>query len=363
MTTLFVNFIALALVQQQPCVNGRILEADGDRPVARATISAAWTELRADTKKKKIERIRVAKDTTTDADGRYHICAIAGASILIQVRSGQSNAYFPVTVPGTDTTIADLRVSIHDDNEHGSVIGFVVSEAGVPVPGATITMLGSLATARTNPDGSYTMRDLPVGSQVLVARSIGLGAAVVPVDLSGREPAQVAVTMQQLPPTLAVVDIVADRLQLSTVYREIGFTRRQRMGNGKFLTQDQIEYRGAHETPELFRGMPGVRVVDDQHGTLKVYSDRGPSTIYNYGDCTAYVVDGTLIGNGRSTDMIRPSTNEPFGGPDEFMLPPPGDIIAAEVYQPNEPAPFVTSGTAARCLKVVLWTKAMLAGK
>ena len=362
MITLFVNFIALAL-PPQPCIDGRVLEAEADRPVAKATISAAWTEIRANSKKREIEEIRVARDTTSDSTGRYHICAIAGASVLVQVRYGQSNAYYPLSVGDSGTVAPDLRVSIHDETDLASVTGKVVSETGAPVSGATITLLGTSATTHSSADGTYGMRDLPAGSQVLVARSIGLGAAVVAVELSGRNPTTVAVTMQQLPPTLAVVDIVADRLQLSAIYREIGFTKRQRVGNGKFLTLDQIEGRGAMQTPEIFRGIPGVRVVDDHYGVLKVYSDRGPNTIFGYGECTAYVVDGTMIGWGKSTDMPVPGTNEPAGGPDELMLPPPGEIIAAEVYQSNEPAPFVNMGPAMRCLKIILWTKAQLAGR
>jgi hypothetical protein len=362
MITLFVNFIALAL-QGQPCIDGRVLEAEADRPVAKATISAAWTEVRVNKKKHEVDEIRVARDTTSDSTGHYHICAIAGASVLVQVRYGQSNAYYPVTVSDSGSISPELRVSVHDESDRAIVTGTVVSAAGVPVSGATISLLGTSSTTRTSSDGTYGMRDLPAGTQVLIARSIGLGAAVVPVELSGRSPVTVAVTMQQLPPTLAVVDIVADRLQLSAIYREIGFTKRQRIGNGKFLTQDQIENRGALQTPEIFRGMPGVRVVDDHYGVLKLYSDRGPTTILGYGDCTAYVVDGTMIGWGKSTDMPQASTNEPFGGPDELMLPPPGQIIAAEVYQPSEPAPFVNMGPAMRCLKVILWTKAQLAGR
>jgi hypothetical protein len=357
---IFVNLVLLALTQ--PCINGRVLETDGDRPVPRATISAAWTEVRAD-KKRGVGQIRVARDTTSDSTGRFSICAIAGASALIQVRYGQSNAYLPISLATSDTTVADLRISTHDQTDRASVTGKVVSETGVPISEASITFLGTSAETRTKEDGTYAVRDLPAGSQVLIARSIGLGAAVMAVELSALTPTTVAVTMQQLPPTLAVVDIVADRLQLATVYREIGFTRRQRIGNGKFITADQIENRGAHETPELFRGVPGVRVVDDHNGVLKVYSDRGPTTINGYGECTAYVVDGTMIGWGKSTDMPRPGTNEPFGGPDELMLPPPGDIIAAEVYQPSEPAPFATMGPAIRCLKIILWTRAKLAGK
>ncbi|HSY82486.1 MAG TPA: carboxypeptidase-like regulatory domain-containing protein [Gemmatimonadaceae bacterium] len=362
MITLFVNFVALAL-PPQPCIDGRVLEAESDRPVAKATISAAWTEIRVNKKKHEIDEIRVARDTTSDSAGHYHICAIAGASVLVQVRYGQSNAYYPVTVTDSGSISPELRVSVHDESDRASMTGKVVSASGVPVSGATISLLGTAATTRTSSDGTYGMRDLPAGTQVVIARSIGLGAAVVPVELSERSPVSVAVTMQQLPPTLAVVDIVADRLQLSAIYREIGFTKRQRIGNGRFLTQDQIEGRGAMQTPEIFRGVPGVRVVDDHYGVLKVYSDRGPSTIYGYGDCTAYVVDGTLVGWGKSTDMPQPGTNEPFGGPDELMLPPPGDIIAAEVYQSNEPSPFVNMGPAMRCLKIILWTKAKLAGR
>ena len=358
MSLLLVNLVATIL--GQPCINGRILESDTDRPVVGATVSAAWTEVRAD-KKRGVEEIRVAKDTTSDASGRYHICAIAGASALIQVRHNQSNAYVPVSLTGTDTAVADIRVSAREDNDRGSVTGRVLSEAGQPVPNVSITLLGTGASTRTGSDGTYAMHDLPVGSQVLIARSIG--AAVVAVDLSEHEPATVSVTMQQLPPTLAVVDIVADRLQLGTVYREVGFTRRQRIGNGKFMTYEQLENRAAMNTPELFRGIPGVRVVDDHNGTFRVFSDRGPATILGHGDCTAYVIDGTVIGDGKSTAPINPVTNEPVGGPDELMLPAPGEIIAAEVYQPSEPAPFVNMGPAIRCLKIILWTKAQLAGK
>src|SRR5579862_4512206 len=280
MSLLLVNLVALTL--GQPCVNGRILEADTDHPVAGATVSAAWTEIRAD-KKHGIQEIRVAKDTTSDVEGRYRICAIAGADALIQVRYKQSNAYFPVSMSGTDSAVTDIRISPDEENDRGSVTGRVLSESGQPVPNATITILGTGASVRTNSDGTYGMRELPVGSQVLIARSIGRGAAVMAVDLSARAPASVSVTMQQLPPTLAVVDIVADRLQLGTIYRDIGFTRRQRIGNGKFMTADQIERRGALNTPELFRGMPGVRVVDDHNGTFRLFSDRGPSTIYGRG--------------------------------------------------------------------------------
>jgi hypothetical protein len=345
----------------QACLTGKVLGADDLKPVSGAEISAAWTEVRAD-KHHGVSEVQMAHDTVSDASGHYRICMTAGAAALVQVRLGQTNAYFPVTSAANDSAV-NLRVATHDDIQGALVSGKVVSETGAPVPKANITVLGSSASTRTKDDGTYELRDLPLGSQVLIARSIGLGAAVLAVDLMPHTTTLVPVTMQHLPPMLEVVNVVADRLQLATVYRDIGFTKRQRMGNGKFMNAEQIEARGVNDTPELFRGVPGVKVVDNHDGELQVYSDRGPSTIYNYGDCTAYVVDGTLIGNGKSTALPLPGTIEPWGGPDELMLPPPEDLIAVEIYQPNEPAPYVLSGTATRCLKILLWTKAQLAGK
>ncbi len=367
MPTRFVNsacfglLLAASVARGQACVSGRVLAEDSDRPIAKATISAAWTEFRAD-KKRGAGPVRMARDTTSDTAGHFAFCLTPGASALVQVTHGQANAYVPVSVARTDTAVV-VHLGTGDDNEHATVAGRVVSETGSPVAKAAITVLGVSGTTRTGNDGTFQVKDLPAGSQILIARSIGLGAAAISVNLSATTPTQVDVTMQRLPPTLEVVDVVADRLQLASVYRDIGFTQRQRIGNGKFMTYEQIRARSVNDVAELFRGVPGVRVVDDHHGVLKVYPNRGPNTIYGYGDCTAYVIDGTLIGNGKSTDFPMPSTNEPPGGPDELLLPAPEELIAVEVYQPSEPAPTPLSGPAMRCLKVLLWTKAQLAGR
>jgi hypothetical protein len=360
---LVVSALPAGAAQAQSCLEGRVLAADQDRPISGATVSATWTELQVGKKKNRPAEIRVTRDTTTDADGRYHVCVTVGATALVQARYGQANAYYPVPFAASSNPPIDLRISTHDANEHATISGTVMSENGTPVSKATITVLGSDASATTSDSGAFQIKDLPAGSQIIIARSIGKEAAVIAADLTAEKPTTVSIAMQKLPPTLEVVNVVADRMTLSQIYRDIGFTHRQHMGNGYFLTEAQIEAKGAKEVAEIFRGIPGVRVVDDHYGVLKVYPDRGPSTIYNYGDCTAYVVDGTLIGNGRSTDFIQPSTNEPVGGPDELLLPAPQDIIAAEVYQPNEPAPTPLAGPAVRCLKVLLWTKAQLAGK
>lgn len=331
----------------QLCVSGRVLETDTDKPVPGAVVTGIG-----------LDQSTFGRETASDTAGRYQVC-VDGKRALIQAHVGSAPAaYLPVSAGDQ----ADLRVTRRDDSSRAVVTGRIVTAAGDPVPSATITVLGNNATVNASSDGRYRMPGLPAGSQVLIVRSVGLGAAVVPVDLAADTPRTTDVTMQRLPPMLEVVRVAADRLRLTAVYRDIGFSERKRIGVGHFMTQDQIERRDVVDTPELFRTVPGLRVIDDHHGVLRVFSARGPTTINNYGDCTLYVIDGAVVGNGQATNAYIPGTNEPVGGPDELMLPPPKDLIAIEVYQPSEPVPMAFPGEANRCLKILLWTRAQLAG-
>ncbi len=173
-----------------------------------------------------------------------------------------------------------------------------------------MTILGGHLEIPTSSDGSFGLR-APAGTQVLVVRRIGLGAAVIPVDLSAKEPRSLNVTMQRAPTTLPAVNVVADRIRMAPVYNAIGFTTRKEIGHGHFMTADDIANRHDSDTPQLFRGIPGVQVRLDHNNVLRVYPDRGPSTLMSYGDCTAYFVDGILIGNGRAVYAMarRPSAS------------------------------------------------------
>ena len=48
------------------------------------------------------------------------------------------------------------------------------------------------------------------------------------------------------------------------------FVRRRRSGRGLFMTRDEIARKNPHRTVDVFMGMPGVRMVDDGRGGLKI---------------------------------------------------------------------------------------------
>jgi hypothetical protein len=338
----------------QVCVTGRVVDAASNQPVAGAAISAAWAALHKD-------RVQSTSQTTSDSTGHYRLCLKRASSALLVAARGATSAYLPIVTPSADSTLGDLRLPVESDTGSATITGRVGSEAGAPIGGAIVTILGGHLEVPTSSDGSFGLR-APAGTQVLVVRHVGLGAAVVPVDLSATEPRALNVTMQRAPPTLATVNVVAERIRLAPVYDAIGLTTRMKFGHGHFMTAEEIKSRGDNETAELFRGMPGVRLQVDHNNVLHAYSDRGSGTLIGYGACTAYFVDGMLVGNGRSVYTLDAASGQVDAPEDEEHLPPPAALIAVEVYQPEEPVP-VPEGSVGRCLKILLWTKAMIKGK
>jgi Carboxypeptidase regulatory-like domain len=342
------------------CISGRVLHVDTDQPMPAAKVTAAWTEVRGG-KSAANASVEVATEATTDSLGRYRVCLRPGATGLVHVHLGDANAYAPVTLGATDTTLADIRLATASDTGSATVTGRVVNEAGAPVARASIVVLGSSANTTTSDSGEYRLTGLNLGTQVFIVRRIGLGAAIIAASLSAQQPNTVGVTMQHLPPMLDVVAVVADRLRLASVYDAIGFNKRRRIGNGVFLNADEIQHRMASETPEIFRTVPGVQVVDDHRfGIRRVESRRGPTTFMGPKDCTAYAIDGIAYGDGQAGRIYFPNGAQTEGVPDELGLPVPEELIAVEVYQPNEPSPEIFPPPAFRCLKIMLWTKAML---
>jgi Carboxypeptidase regulatory-like domain len=339
------------LARGQVCVAGRVVDAITAHPVAGVAVKAATADMRK-------QRLQNSRQTTTDSAGSYRLCVPPGSSALLEAIQGPLSAYLPIVTPSADSTLDDLRLPVGGDTGSAIVTGRVLSETGSPVAGASVVVLGGHINIPTSNDGAFGLR-APAGSQVLVVRRIGLGAAVVPVELSATEPREVHVTMQRTPPTMAQINVIADRTRLEPVYAAIGFTTRQRIGFGHFMTAEDIDNRHDDDTPQLFRGMPGVALKYDHNNVLHVYSARGKDRPEEYGKCTAYFVDGLLLGNGRSVYTVDPKTENNTGPEDETQLPRPGDLIAIEVYQDNEPAP-VAVGVVDRCLKILLWTKAMI---
>jgi hypothetical protein len=125
--------------------------------------------------------------------------------------------------------------------------------------------------------------------------------------------------------------------------RDVGFTDRQRVGIGHYLTEAQIAMRGPVRMTDIFQQMPGIRVnytVDPP--TLVGTREAGNS------GCITYVFDGII------TPMDDP------GDFDTFMQP--GEVAAVEVYTASEAPPQFSTPGKSSCSVIVIWTKTRVGG-
>ncbi len=317
-------------------VLGRVSRGESDEPVHGAGVRASWNESTAQVQ---------MTEGVTDRTGHYHLCVPPGPAILLHAQlQTEAAGYIPAATGTRAVVFSDIRLPTIGDTTDATLSGKVVNETGVPVRGASITFLGRTATATTGSDGQFHMKALPGGTQIIIVRSVGLDASILPVDLTTRAAPAITVTMHKAPPTLATVNIVADR-ELANTYDRLGFSQRKRVGNGTFLTQEDILKKAGVTTGDALVGITRMTVGDNgDHG---IFGPDVDATYHPGRVCTFYVVDRQVLGQ---EDFAR-------------GLPPPTEVIGIEVYKPNQPPAIPAPPWADGCAEVVVWTKAMLTTK
>jgi hypothetical protein len=190
----------------------------------------------------------------------------------------------------------------------------------------------------TNEKGEFSLRNLPSGSQVLLARHLGFGAQTVAVDLSSHEPRRVSV---KLPKFVAIMDPVVVTARRTASLDKVGFSQRKKSGAGYYLGPEQIQAMRANYLTDILRRVPGLRVSYTPQGDV-VTSSRGISSLSGNSGCVQYYVD----------DM--PWQSAMPGDINNFVNG--NEVVGVEVYAgPGAPAQY-TRGMQ-DCTTIVLWTK------
>jgi hypothetical protein len=321
-------------------VVGQVLDADTDAPIPTAHVSG-WGVATLDAPRQLIIRNGpVSRRVMTDDGGRFHYCLPHGIDFAIAASLGNSTTgQIPLDVTN-GIALPVLRVARADSakaTERGRLSGRVLNAAGQPIEGASVSIVGAHGHAKTASDGTFALSTEPPGTQMLDVRHVGFAELTIPVTVSIASPATIAVTLPPMVPTLAKVDINA--AALAAAYQRTGFDARRKNGWGQFLTSDQIQARGGGSATSLLAGMVGVRLVSTGKGT-RVVSSRSVGR-----SCTSFFVDGQFAYRGVNDD--------------DEGLPQGIDIIGVEVYQANEP---ILGSPPTRCLTVLIWTRAKLAG-
>jgi hypothetical protein len=343
---------------------GRLLDADTDQPVPGARVSFAWSELSLAAGLKRVPKVLGA---TANADGVFRICGVPGEveGTLQAEKSGITTAEIKVTFIGQPLVIQGLRIgnantvaraqvdsaqavtpgrsgeqrfsAVNYQKGQAVLRGKVVNANGTPMANARVEVEGTMSRTLTNAEGTFTLTELPSGTQSVVARQMGFAPVSQAVQLSTREAATTTITMSQ---AVQMLDPVVVTAEGDAGLDNIGFTSRKRAMSGTFLDAKEIMARGPNMLTDVFRTVPSLKVVPVSPYDYAVESSRGNML---GGRCVKYWLDGSPY-------------ESVFPGDVDRMIPP-YDIAAIEVYNGSTVPIQFTNANSGNCAVIVIWSK------
>jgi hypothetical protein len=325
-------------------VIGRVSDPETLQPVGGAEVSIAWTELEVSKDFGLRRTPRLVRDTT-DAAGAYTICGLPSSlQASLQARRGPAvSGEIPIALGDRPVELKARTILLSSADSAAksggaAVSGRVVLEGGSPSAGSRVELVGSDAAVMTDEKGEFTMRNLPSGSRVLLARHLGYSAETVPVDLSSHKEPQVTIT---LPKFVAVMDPVLVTARRVAALDKVGFNDRHKSGVGYYIGPERLQKMHPIEVTDILRMVPGLRVSYGPNGET-VSSSHGVGR-----SCVQYYLDDMQF-----TELEPGDINHFVTG---------GEVVAVEVYQaPNAPPQFTRGGGG--CTTIVLWTRFKIRG-
>jgi hypothetical protein len=332
-------------------IAGVVRNADTGAPIDSASVVITWSEIRIDAQG--VHPVRQRVPVKSGVDGSFLACNLPGDDTLLVSASarGVASGVIEVHVPVAGITWRDLALGdsasvtgVRDDSSAGipgagtmlrgsaRLRGVVHDSRGKPASNARVLVWGTGLSAQTDSAGRFVIDRLPSGTFSVEARAIGFAPTRVPVELSRRGDAVVALTLDKPVNTLSRVTVYGKAPRADADIN--GFLQRKQQGFGRFVTAADIEKHGAFLTTDALRMTPGVRVVpsDSGFGNMVLIS-RGtpcPPSVY---------LDGMPMYDGYK---------------DIDTLLNPNDVAGIEVYAGAGAPPQYAGNT---CGAVLIWTK------
>lgn len=347
-------------------VVGFVRNAANSEPIAGAKVTGEWAEFT-------LTRVGLTRTVprlvaTTAPNGWFALCGVpAGGTMAINAaHAADTTAVIEVEVSAEgfahrdlylgparasivmDSTVrsvaADDSTARHDSITSvprlvrtgvGRLTGTVHRSPGdAPLAGAQVTVLDGPQT-RADDRGVWTISDAPLGSRMLEVRAVGYYPERRAVDIVAETP--------PIQSTLSTLKSVLDtvRVHATTLYARDrnGFQQRQRSGQGRYITPDDVERRHPVYLTDLLRTMPGVYLQMTGDSFSRQLMMRGTGV----GFCTPTVyLDGMPMFSLSADDL------------DAAVQP--ADIAGVEVYSSTTVPPQFQRAFSG-CGSVVVWTR------
>ncbi|HET9423921.1 MAG TPA: carboxypeptidase-like regulatory domain-containing protein [Gemmatimonadaceae bacterium] len=310
-------------------VYGTVRGIGRPEPVAGAAVIATWIDL-IPSGRRNITTKRWHLDDHTDSTGSYVLCGVptqTGLRMRAVSDSGTSGLIDMSPLGGQLVQRRDLLLS-HDPDARGIVTGRVIGRNSTPIAGARVIAEGA-REIRTDAEGRFTIRDVPLGTQQVEVLAVGLQPVSRVVDVSPADTTRIDIHVTRVV-MLQPMNIVASSVRQQFVR---DFTDRRLKGLGAFRDSTAIAPHGTLNS--VLTQMPGVTMSKNQIFLPMRGVEPG---------CTPVVwIDGVHVQSTEDLLALRPS-----------------DIAALELYtrQFTTPPQFVVRNTRTpQCGAIVAWTK------
>ena len=186
----------------------------------------------------------------------------------------------------------------------GSVIvGRVVSDSGMVLVGAEVTLNSPQNAQRTNDKGEFKFAAVPAGFQVVGVRMFGFAPKVDTVEVADAGEVRREYKLSRIETTLPRVPVTATILDRK-LYE---FEDRRKFGMGRFLDSAEFAKAAGTRTSDKLSKLPGLMVVRGRGMASYIRSTRSLASVGGR-MCTANVwLDYMNLGTGFDVNELDPS--------------------------------------------------------
>lgn len=262
-------------------------------------------------------------------------------------------------IPAVASSQTQLRVVVTDHASSEPIFG---AQVGLRVAG-----IGAL----TDSLGVAILYIARPGTDTLLVRLLGFVTEEVPTELAAGETKVIAVGLRRDALTLPTVTVTGKETR-----REpgVGFTRRQKMGLGHFITRTEIDRYAPSNSADILRRVPGVRVQANRAGDhiismtrstskcrVQYYVDNMPMPTEELLDAAIEQrITADMAANGNTAETQSRARSKKLNRDlPAFTIDhiPPEQIEAIEVYRGAAEIPVEYRRTGSLCGVVLIWTK------
>jgi hypothetical protein len=346
---------------------GIVRDVHGE-PRASVEVSAEWLEVEFGAGRSVTRKPRLV--ATSERNGWFAMCDVpsTGLFVLSAGRGADSTDRLELEVPSDGFLRRDLYLGSSRSSDapravsrpgvrqtrlgEGRLSGSAVAALdGRPLGGADIGIVDGPHT-RANQQGEWTLVDAPGGTRMLEVRAVGFYPIRRPVDVVDGAPA-IRVALPTLKAVLDTVRITAARL---ADRHNSGFEDRRHIGQGRYVTPEDIQRHRPRTMAEVLRMVPGVRIDRNVVQGMAMYDSTGALVPQST------VVDNKILLRASVDDWCYPAIYvnghymRDLDADDLDAWVRPSDLLGVEVYA-GISAPVQYQQGMTGCGSILIWTK------